>query len=178
MTVVDQHDAALLSMRDKGKPIQRIINIGDRPSAPIQEVIDYFWTVHRFGMAYLDGLPDHVGDDPVIFAENVVFPELQQRMQSQIMKFPRVSFQLQIDPLIHNTAQGLNTIGWLVDRLSILSVKEWQIAHRIKDQIAADVLREDATAEIIKAISMALPGKTQGEIKVTRYQDKTRGCPR
>lgn len=54
-------------------------------------------------------------------------------------------------------AVGMNTVGLLADRLTILVVKEWNLRHRNADAGGADVLTRSEIPEICRALAQAEP---------------------
>ena len=68
-------------------------------------------------------------------------------------------------------ATGLNTVGMLCDRLTILLMKEWSIENRGKwDSGAARALRETQTDDIINALELAVPGSASTPAKITHLR--------
>ena len=53
---------------------------------------------------------------------------------------------------------GMNTIGVLADRLTILICKEWYLRHRQRAPAAADEIARFHTSDILTALSEARPG--------------------
>ena len=64
-------------------------------------------------------------------------------------------------------APGLNTTGMLLDRLSILAVKHWNLVHRAEAPDKAAALRDTQVAEIIQALAEAMPGQSSINNKMT-----------
>lgn len=62
---------------------------------------------------------------------------------------------------------GLNTVGMLLDRLSILSVKHWNLVHRRNDPAAAQGLVETQVEELIRALAGAQQGFSSINNKMT-----------
>jgi len=54
-------------------------------------------------------------------------------------------------------ATGLNTVGLLADRLTILVVKEWSLRHRSKDSVTADAVLDAEIPAIARALAQAEP---------------------
>lgn len=55
---------------------------------------------------------------------------------------------------------GMNTVGLLLDRLSILSVKHWNLIHRARRPEKARELAATQVADIIDALAAARPGSS------------------
>lgn len=62
---------------------------------------------------------------------------------------------------------GLNTIGLLSDRFTILLIKEWFLRYRYDNPTGADDLYKTQTMDIIKAISAAQPGNSSVNSKIS-----------
>ena len=73
-------------------------------------------------------------------------------------------------------AAGLNTVGMLLDRLSILAIKQWNMACRSADPEKAATLRQTQVQEIIEALAAARPGHSSLNTKITRHAVSTRSA--
>lgn len=62
---------------------------------------------------------------------------------------------------------GLNTVGMLLDRLSILCVKAWTLDVKRGAKEEADRLREVQIADIVAALDKATPGSSSVNTKTT-----------
>lgn len=62
---------------------------------------------------------------------------------------------------------GLNTIGLLSDRFSILLIKEWFLRYRYDNPIGAEDLCKTQTKDIIKALTAAQPGNSSINSKIS-----------
>ena len=65
---------------------------------------------------------------------------------------------------------GLNSVGLLLDRLSILSIKTWCLRHLDNNLLDAEQLYKDLILDITGALSEALPAKNSLNSKLTIYQ--------
>jgi len=64
---------------------------------------------------------------------------------------------------------GLNTIGMLADRLTILIIREWSIRHKgARDEDKARRLYDEQTLDIIEALAVTRPGTSSLNSKITR----------
>jgi hypothetical protein len=59
------------------------------------------------------------------------------------------------------TPAGMNTIGILADRLTILVCKEWYLRHRERRPLDADVIGREQTTDIVTALSLVRPGRAR-----------------
>jgi hypothetical protein len=62
---------------------------------------------------------------------------------------------------------GLNTIGLLSDRFTILLIKEWFLRHRYNNPSGADKLVQTQTKDIMKAMASANPGNSSINSKIS-----------
>lgn len=62
---------------------------------------------------------------------------------------------------------GLNTIGMLCDRLTILAMKEWVLRHRLGDAARAAQLRNTQVDELLAALDCVAPGHSSFTRKLT-----------
>ncbi|MFB2983279.1 hypothetical protein [Microseira sp. BLCC-F43] len=70
-----------------------------------------------------------------------------------------------------NLGVGLNSIGMLSDRLSILIIKEWCLRNKTNPNLVkADDLYRTHTMDIIHAMASASPGSSSMNTKITHHQ--------
>ena len=67
-------------------------------------------------------------------------------------------------------AVGLNTVGMLLDRLSILAIKTWNLEKRAKAPHKAQELRETQIAELVEALAASRPGHSSINNKLTSHR--------
>ena len=70
-------------------------------------------------------------------------------------------------PAVLGHPVGLNTIGLLLDRLSILAIKHWNLIHRADSPSRAAELRSGPGQEMIDALAAAQPGHSSYNSKIT-----------
>lgn len=70
-----------------------------------------------------------------------------------------------------NLGVGLNSIGMLSDRLSILIIKEWCLRNKTNPNgVKADDLYQTQTMDIIHALARASPGSSSMNTKLTHHK--------
>jgi hypothetical protein len=74
------------------------------------------------------------------------------------------------DPQSEKTAVGLNTVGMLLDRMSILAIKVWNLDHRAGKPNQAEHLRNTQVAELVEALAAARPGHSSINNKLTSHK--------
>jgi hypothetical protein len=62
---------------------------------------------------------------------------------------------------------GMNTIGMLLDRLSIMSIKYWNLINRHDNAEKASILKETQIMELVNALAEAIPGHSSMNNKLT-----------
>ncbi len=67
-------------------------------------------------------------------------------------------------------AVGLNTVGMLLDRLSILAIKTWNLEKRAKAPEKAQELRATQIAELVEALAGSRPGHSSINNKLTSHR--------
>ncbi len=65
---------------------------------------------------------------------------------------------------------GLNTVGMLLDRLSILAIKTWNLEARAKAPEKARELRVTQIAELVEALAGSSPGHSSINNKLTSHR--------
>jgi len=84
-------------------------------------------------------------------------------MQIRSLNRPIPSTQIHSD-----TGTGLNTVGMLTDRFTILLIKEWSLRHKGNaSPVKADELFRTQTTDIIAALAKAQPGSSALNSKIT-----------
>lgn len=64
-------------------------------------------------------------------------------------------------------AVGMNTVGMLLDRLSILAMKHWNTVHRARAPDKAELLVDTQVVELIAALAESRPGQSSVNNKMT-----------
>jgi hypothetical protein len=67
-------------------------------------------------------------------------------------------------------AVGLNTVGMLLDRLSILAIKTWNLEKRANAPQKARELRATQIAELVEALAASYPGHSSINNKLTSHR--------
>ncbi len=65
---------------------------------------------------------------------------------------------------------GLNTVGLLLDRMSILAVKAWNLEYRANAPEKAEELRASQVAELVEALASSRPGHSSVNNKLTSHR--------
>lgn len=119
-------------------------------------------------MRFLSDVDPADVDDPVTHVEHEVKPRLEERRRALRADFPLPDYWLALPPSTDSLPRGLNTFGWLIDRLSIQAVKHWNLSRQEK---GGEQVRSDVTADLVAALAVTLPGKLATQKKVTHLVD-------
>ena len=139
---------------------------------PNDGLVAYFWSLHAFSLAYLDTLEVGESDDPVVYTERDLQPRLVKRSEEMLPHFPEPRFKVSVPAAAYALPSGLNTVGSLLDRLSICAVKEWYLRNGPGDASGAEALRAGLTTDIVTSLAMAIPDRHPEQPKVTAHRSK------
>ncbi len=64
-------------------------------------------------------------------------------------------------------AIGMNTVGMLLDRLSILAMKHWNLVNRAKTPDKVESMLEPQVRELVQALAQSRPGRSSVNNKMT-----------
>lgn len=122
-------------------------------------LVDYFVALSAQSRALLDRLPIPHEIQPLATIMTSLRPALEGEAAGVIAGFkalsrPRPPRPEGTPPL----PPGMNTIGILADRLTILLVKEWCLRHKEGKVQMADDLFQRQTMEIIQVLAATTPG--------------------
>jgi hypothetical protein len=134
---------------------------------------NYFTQLARLGAGFLDTLPIEKTPQPLAYALEALAPAIEKMKSAGVaqlrgLKRPTPSIQMRSD-----AGTGLNTVGMLTDRFTILLIKEWSLRHKGNASPAkADELFQTQTLDIIAALAKAQPGSSALNSKITSIKSK------
>ena len=117
----------------------------------------YFRHLADYGRGLMDRLPISDRIEPLAESFNRLNPVLESRKAEELAHM-RAVVRPEPDRTPRGEPVGMNSIGILLDRLTILICKEWFLRHRQKRAEAADELYRTQTLEIVGALALARPG--------------------
>lgn len=130
---------------------------------------DYFTQLARQSTGFLDTLPIEKTPQPLAYALEALAPAIEKMKSTGVQQIrclnrPTPSTQMRSDAGI-----GLNTVGMLTDRFTILLIKEWSLRHKGNppNPAKADELFQTQTLDIIAALAKAQPGSSALNSKIT-----------
>jgi len=118
----------------------------------------------------IDTFPLTIDPPPMAHVTGVLEPAVSEAQSACEFEEPPAAVRLAVKATLAQAAPrsaGLNTVGMLLDRLSILTVKHWNLIHRAGAADKAHALRDGQIAEIIAALVEAAPGQSSINNKMT-----------
>jgi hypothetical protein len=127
----------------------------------------YFLDLASASKKVLDNLPIEKKIKPLNETLNKLRAKIELSKEDNIVDFK--SIPAKINKVENNfLSPGLNTIGMLTDRFTILLLKEWSLRNKnINSDDKANQLFKTETMEIIDALSQSKPGFSSINSKVT-----------
>lgn len=131
----------------------------------------YFLELSQYGSDLLDRLPIEREPQPLEYALGQLSPVLEQIRDQEITAIAKF-----IKPKVDQSqaAQlgvGLNSIGMLADRFTILIIKEWCLRNKgARDEAKAKALFEQQTLDIVEAMCQTRPGSSAMNSKITHIK--------
>lgn len=138
----------------------------------LQQLVNYFQKLTSESYNLLDDLK--LSSDITPLQE--LLPELSEQLAnlkaSTIVNYKNLNRpQYDRDKVQKNLGVGLNSVGMLADRLSILIIKEWCLRKKSNaDLVKADELYRTHTMDIIHALANAKPGSSSMNTKITHHK--------
>ena len=128
---------------------------------------DYFVALADYGRDLLDRLPLEREPQPLDYALRKLEPHLRNLKAREVSAIETLG-KPSVERALVATGVGLNSIGMLMDRFTILLIKEWCLRNKgARDENKARALFEDQTRDIIEALCHARPGSSALNTKIT-----------
>lgn len=133
---------------------------------------DYFLDLYRYSIELFDSLPIERTPQPLDYSLNKLSPAIDKIKQEELSKlsFLRADAELKKINNQDSGAQGLNTIGMLMDRFTILLVKEWSLKNKTGNNTKAAEIHHTQTLDIIDAMASCNPGSSSMNTKITNIK--------
>jgi hypothetical protein len=133
-----------------------------------ESIESYFLKLADYGRGLLDRLPIELEPQPLEYALGKLAPLLEERRAEEIARLRQIVRPAPVCDTGSSPAIGLNTVGMLTDRFTILLIKEWCLRHKAGTNPAkADDLFKMQTLEIISALVDSRPGSSSLNSKIT-----------
>ncbi len=131
----------------------------------------YFTELARQSAWFLDALPIERTPQPLAYALEALAPAIDTMKPAGLQLIRKLSRPGPALTAQANRGTGLNTIGMLTDRFTILLVKEWSLRHKANANPAkADELFRVQTTDIIAALAQSRPGSSALNSKITHIR--------
>ncbi|MHB8284172.1 MAG: hypothetical protein ACYDD1_05800, partial [Caulobacteraceae bacterium] len=133
----------------------------------------YFRQLFEASLALAGQMPLTLEPAPMAHVTDVLEPAVERaRTSSPFVAPDRSVLAAHVTALNEaaGPATGLNTVGLMLDRLSILAAKHWNLTHRSNKPEAATELERTQIAELATALAEARPGHSSINNKMTNRQ--------
>ena len=128
----------------------------------------YFTQLARRSAGFLDALPIERTPQPLAYALEALAPAIERMKPAGLAQLRQLTRPDAVAPGAAGPGTGLNTVGMLTDRFTILLIKEWSLRHKANAHPAkADELFRVQTCDIIAALAQAQPGSSALNSKIT-----------
>ena len=134
----------------------------------MQLSFNYFSALASLSTDFINSLPMELTPQPLEFTLKKLYNEVEKLRDTQICSFKNIEYDIIRRKM--SGAQGLNTIGMLADRFSILIIREWCLRNKTRSIEKADSLFRTQTAEIMQAMEQAQPGYSSLNSKITKIK--------
>ena len=134
----------------------------------MKAIIDYFEQLAIYSQSLLDRLPMQGQIYPLDYVLNDLHHCLKNIKKDETdsirLMWPRCKKKMNLK----NVHAGMNTIGMLTDRLTILIIKEWHL-RQDKQNGKAGELYHTQTKDVIECLARCTPAKSVINAKITTH---------
>ncbi|WP_139171404.1 hypothetical protein [Flavobacterium omnivorum] len=120
----------------------------------------------------MDTLPIEKEPQPLQYAVEKLYGKLKQIKEDEVEKLKilwvKKNFIQELPK--KKDSIGLNTIGSLTDRFTILIIKEWCLRNKSNNVQNANNLFENQTKDIIRCLANSVPGNSAINSKITNIK--------
>jgi hypothetical protein len=142
-----------------------------------EEIEAYFIRLAKLGQGLLNAAPIEREPQPLEYALERLAPHLEKIRSQELEKLIRLNRPVPHADRKNCRGVGLNSIGMLADRFTILVIKAWCIANKGKrDYSKAQALYDSQTLDIIAAMAAARPGSSAMNTKITSIVSDASNC--
>lgn len=127
----------------------------------------YFEKMAGYARRLLDQLPLEREVQPLNYALTQLSGALEEQRERETAKLRGLWSYTPTPERDDSSSTGLNTIGLLSDRFTILLIKEWCLRNKHNDPAKADELQRTQTWEIIRAMAHCHQGSASVNSKIT-----------
>lgn len=119
---------------------------------------DYFAGIARYSTDLLDRLPIPARIQPIAQTFATLKPVIDAWRPAEVARLDAMARPAPRRRSPDDPVAGMNTVGILADRLTILVCKEWYLRHRQRAPERADEIRREQIPDIVTCLSMVRPG--------------------
>lgn len=134
--------------------------------------VNYFVKLSTYAKSLLDTLPIEKEPQPLQYAVEKLYGKLKQIKEDEVEKLKilwvKQNFIQELPK--KKDSIGLNTIGSLTDRFTILIIKEWCLRNKSNNVQNANNLFENQTKDIIRCLANSVPGNSAINSKITNIK--------
>ena len=136
---------------------------------------NYFKELATYSRILLDSLPIEKTPQPLDYAVGLLYNKVKELKFIEVEKL-RYLWNDNVTNVTFNNTEciGLNTIGMLTDRFTILLIKEWCLRNKSNNPQKADELFESQTKDIIACLANSVPGNSAINSKITNIKTDTK----
>lgn len=127
----------------------------------------YFEKLAGYARRLLDQLPLEREVQPLDYAVTQLSGALEERRERETAQLRGLWSFTPVEGKEDPSPTGLNTIGLLSDRFTILLIREWCLRNKHNDPVKADELQRTQTWEIIRAMAQCRRGSASVNSKIT-----------
>jgi hypothetical protein len=134
------------------------------------ELTDYFRRLAVFSHDFLDRLPIARRPQSIHEVMARLQPALDEAMAASVEELRALNRPS--PPLSEPAGAGMNTVGLLADRLTILCIKAWNVRHKQNAPEEASVLFQRHVGQVVDSMACCVPGEKDLLKKVTHLTSK------
>ena len=145
-------------------------------SMSIEKLREYFLKLIDYSNEIITCLPIEPEPKPLKYVLERLKPELDSMKNEKIRKLKNLDCPLHfVDSTDTELGTGLNSVGMLTDRLTILIIKEWCLRNKNNSDLEkADKIYKEQTLDIVEAIIHTKPGSSSMNTKITKLKSGAR----
>lgn len=143
-------------------------------ATPTARIEEYFLRLAGYSRDLMDRLPIPNAIQPIAQTFGTLKPALDDGLPAELTVLKALARPAPSREVAGDAPAGMNTIGILADRLTILMCKEWYLRHRQGRAADADRVFDTQTREIVAALARVAPGQATLLEKVSTIRTDAR----
>lgn len=132
----------------------------------------YFFKLYEYSIDLFNRLPIERTPQPLDRALNTLRPAIDALKQNELSQLLHLRANVELNEMSNESSpgQGLNTLGMLMDRFTILLIKEWSLKNKTNNIKKAEEIHVAQTLDIIEAMAVCRPGSSSMNTKITNIK--------